>query len=255
MNRRSMNYAYGASGEPEICDFRNNLSHSNYAGLGSPDLYGPLVKGFGLFTRRHNKGIGDGQTTQCTFRGFQSYKNQHEGIWTEDATIVVDAIVSDSHIGLAGGHRIHDVVLVGQTENNLGIGSEHPHPHRSRGGIKQGSHGGNNIDHRHFSNITCVNLPSCFMTRANSNGEVGQYNNVRFANITLINTPQEFGASSGEVVLSSGNAETMVHGNYIDVDGSLTGTAGHVGQTSDAYFLNFHHEKDNAFGWIWDNGV
>ena len=71
----------------------------------------------------------------------------------------------------------------------------------------------------------------------------------------LISTPQGFGASSGEVVLSSGNAETMVHGNYIDVDDSLTGTAGHVGQTSDAYFLNFHHEKDNAFGWIWDNGV
>ncbi|MEE4637119.1 MAG: hypothetical protein V2J42_00050 [Wenzhouxiangella sp.] len=126
MNKRSLRSARSAAGDQGICDFRNNLSCSNYAGLGSPDLYPPLVRGFGLFTHRHDIDVDDGRKSFCSFNGFQSCKNQHGGIWTEHGTITHDAIVSDSHVGIAGGHRIHDVVLVGQSENSMRGQSEHP---------------------------------------------------------------------------------------------------------------------------------
>lgn len=253
MNKRSLRYARSAAGEQEICDFRNNLSHSNYAGLGSPDLYPPLVRGFGLFTHRHDIDMGDGRKTFCSFNGFQSYKNQHGGIWTEHGTIIHDAIVSDSHVAIAGGHRIHDVVLVGQSENIEKGHSEHPHPDRSRGGIKQGTHAGNNIANRYFTSITCVNLPSCFMARANGDGVIFQYEGARIDDVRLIRTPQGFGSSAGPVRFSDNSRATMQFGGYTDEDGALTGVAGQAGLLNDKHFLRLHHAKDNAFGWEWDS--
>lgn len=241
MNKRSIKFAQAASGGSEICDFDDNLAHSIYVGLGSPDLYTPLAKGFGLFTTSHERN-GD---THCTLSGFRAYKTQNGGMWTENSTIIEDMLVTDSHIGVVAGDVIRDAVVVGQTKNQLTT-----NPDRSRGGFVQSNNGGQRIDGRVFEGLTCINLPTCFFAQTGDSGVIEQLTGARISDVTLIATKQGF--SIGEGALSFGD-DSITFGQFTDVDGALTGKPGSVGNIDSDVFLRNTDPFINRWGWEWND--
>lgn len=257
MNKRSMKYAKEASGSPELCNFSDNLAHSIYVGLGSPDLYTPTVRGFGLFTTKHDLRYArkPDRYAHCTLSGFRAYKTQNGGVWSENGTIIEDLLVTDSHIGVVAGDVIRDAVVVGQSKNLLNSGdlpnkSPSANPDRSRGGFVQSGNGGQSVEGRVFENLTCINLPTCFFAQTNKKGQAGQLKGASIDNVKLIATKQGFSGGDDKIKFSSKPANL---GQFTDIDGGMTGKPGYVGSMSSDEFLANPYPYINRWGWEWDD--
>lgn len=284
-NRFHQRLAYEAANDTELCDFTGNMSHSNFRGLVAPAHYGPAARGFGVFMRRdgyrYERGArnDDGTRqpdsfTNCTFTDTAVYKSQLGGIWVENHTTIDGAIVTDSHTGIFSGQIVRDVVVVGQTENNLPtvnkfeIGGPYlgftASPSYTLGGFFQGTNGGQDVRDRDFSNITCINLPACFNNATQFSRNAHNYDLVnafnggaKIDNVTLIDTPRGFvvGYSrTGEYQTPRLDPDAdLTLGEYTDLDGSLTGVPNSNGDMNSDVFQRagaFHDH--NIWGWEWD---
>ena len=262
--------AYAASGDPELCDFVGNRAHSIFVNIGSPDLYTPAVKGVGLFKSTRGLPLNKDKTewSTCTFRGFQAYKTQNGAVWIENNTVLEDAIITDSHTGVMAGDVVRDVVVVGQTENDLASGNVPlptssgvdyitPHPKLSRGGFMQSNNGGQSIRGREFSDLTCIGLPACFNNMVNKTGEIGWYEGAVIEDVTVSATEMGFVVgrtkddSGPNVRFSSGKTPTF--GRVRDADGDLSGTPGRLLPMSDPRFQTRTREQATQFGWSWES--
>lgn len=251
MNGRSRRFAYEASGSTEMCDFRDNLAHSIYIGLGSPDWYTPLVRGFGIFSNGHQY---QELPTTCTLRGFTAYMTQNGGAWLEEHTVLDDAIITDSHTGVIAGDQVNDVVVVGRTANPMRSGglpgkADLPHPDRSRGGFAQSNNGAQGIEGRRLTRLSCYGLPTCFFAQTGSNGTIGQLEGATLDQVDLVATPQGFATEDGPALFS--DPASMTFGTFRDLDGALTGVGGAVGAIDDPVFLATPNPPPNRWGWLW----
>ncbi|MGF1543197.1 MAG: G8 domain-containing protein [Parvularculaceae bacterium] len=251
--------AYEASGDREVCDFKRNAAHSTFIGIGSPDFYTPAVKGFGLFMSGSGFPLNKEKTERsvCTFEDFEAYKTQNGGVWIEKDTALMGAIVTDSHTGVVSGDILNDVVVVGQSENDLPQGATteiDSRPGLNRGGFAQSNNGGQNIRRRRFSNLTCVNLPACFQSADNKRDTLSQFEDATIENVTLIATPMGFvgGPRLAENLLAPIDpGHVVTFGSFTDVDGALTGAPGTVGSMAEDRFQHRTRVMENLFGWTW----
>ena len=240
----------------EVCNFVGNRAHSIHRGLGSPDLYAPRVKGFGVFLE--DVGRLRGANGKCTIKDFSAYKVQFGGAWLEQGAILDNAIISDAHIGIVDGQTIQDTVLIGQSENLVGgsyseqqerrgrlrtVTRHMGHPQKSRGGIVFNAQpGARQIGDQTITDVTCIDMPSCLFFSANR----GDDYTLQVSDIDLSDVPHPIWVSTRT---NRRSGERVVSGRLIDDDGSLTGAQGTY-EMIDPALVSPGHEPI-LFGWPW----
>ena len=248
----------------EVCTFNNNAAHSIFRRLGSPDLYGPRAKGFGVFAE-------DTIYTKldirpfCTIRNFTAYKTQFGGAWLESGGFLDGGVVSDSHFGVVGGPVIRNVTIVGQSENTFGDTytttyerrgrvrqrtNDMAHPQKSRGGVMFSRQPGfRRISDQRIENVTCVNLPACFYWDARMNEDFL----LTLSGLETVDTAQPIYVTRRLVRRGDDKGKREARGLIYDLDGSLSGDAGASFQVADPALETAGAPTPVTFGFSWED--
>ena len=203
LDRRHTNQTIGkilnAITDPIV--FKDNVAHSNFGPTGGNDVYGPLTRGYGIFSDFRTPG-------QRIFEDFTVYKNSLSGTWIEGPNIIIrNSIAADNNTGhMLMQSTFENSVIVGQSNNLLGGEAPKQGVYRVSGAIQLIGHGG--PKRPQISNIQVIDQRYGTVVGADKNTMANAY----IENVTQTNVEQPFWYRYD-----------YVGGAFEDRDGSLTG--------------------------------
>ena len=248
----------------EVCDFADNAAHSIFRRLGSPDLYGPRARGFGLFAEDQ---IFTKLATDpvCTIRNFTAYKTQFGGAWLESSLVLDGAAISDSHIGIVGGPVIRNTTLIGQSENTFGDThvsfyerrgeqrerrTDMSQPQKSRGGVMFSRQPGfRRVSDQTIENLACINLPACFFWDARMNEDFV----LTVSGFETTETAQPLFVTRRLVRRGDNAGAREARGLLLDADGSMFAVPAASYQITDTFLETPGAPEPVLFGFPWDD--
>ncbi len=181
--------------------FRDNVAHSNFGPTGGNDVYGPLTRGYGIFSDFRTEG-------ERIFQDFTTYKNSLSGTWIEGPNIIIrNSISADNNTGhMLMQSTLENSVIVGQSANMLGGEAPTQGVYRVSGAIQLIGHGG--PKQPQINNIQIIDQRDGAIVGADKNTMANSF----IRNLSQVNVDQPFWYRY-----------EYVGGAFEDRDGSLAG--------------------------------